>query len=154
MFAAISQKSKSCAQAREMVRFNNVHSFYDPDYRLPTFRRDDPSIFPGTAPILVTVKRKGDPQIHGQKPPKKAKASKQETNKRKKKSISTPNKQARGRWLDVVDAINRGDGKVDGVNVQCNQAQVKPSRKPRHARPPQPIQTPLRGTSHSAKPFG
>ncbi|KAF8135267.1 hypothetical protein K438DRAFT_1786981 [Mycena galopus ATCC 62051] len=88
MFAAISQKSKSGAQAREMVRFNNLHSFYDPDYRPPTFRRDDPSIFPVTAPILVTVKRKGDPQIQGEKPPKKAKASKQEMQKRKKKSVS------------------------------------------------------------------
>ncbi|KAF8142616.1 hypothetical protein K438DRAFT_1784578 [Mycena galopus ATCC 62051] len=34
------------------------------------------------------VKRKGDPQIQGEKPPKKAKASKQETQKRKKKSVS------------------------------------------------------------------
>ncbi|KAF8171799.1 hypothetical protein K438DRAFT_1773088 [Mycena galopus ATCC 62051] len=88
MFAAVSQKSKSGAQARQMVRFNNVHSFYDPDYRPPTFRRDDPSIFPVTASILITVKQKGDPQIQGEKPPKKAKAPKQETNKRKKKSVS------------------------------------------------------------------
>ncbi|KAJ7359918.1 hypothetical protein DFH08DRAFT_953012 [Mycena albidolilacea] len=82
MFGAISWPDvKSGALAGRMEGFKRTHTFYDPNLRLPTFRRDDPSIFVSTAAIPVQLKRKADGNIEeDMKPVKRAKRYK-ETNK-------------------------------------------------------------------------
>ncbi|KAJ7305681.1 hypothetical protein DFH08DRAFT_824982 [Mycena albidolilacea] len=82
MFGAISWPDvKSGALAGRMEGFKRTHTFYDPNLRLPTLRRDDPSIFVPTAAIPVRLKRKADGNIEeDKKPVKRAKRSK-ETNK-------------------------------------------------------------------------
>ncbi|KAJ7872681.1 hypothetical protein B0H14DRAFT_2570183 [Mycena olivaceomarginata] len=53
----------------QMIRFNKAHTIYDPEFRPPTFRREDPSIFtPTTAiPVILALKRKGSEDIEGEK---------------------------------------------------------------------------------------
>jgi hypothetical protein len=64
----------------QMLKLNKEHTIYDPEFRPPTFRREDPSIFTPATAILVTVtlKRKRNKKIEGEdsKPTKKAKNSK------------------------------------------------------------------------------
>ncbi|KAJ7729637.1 hypothetical protein B0H14DRAFT_2640388 [Mycena olivaceomarginata] len=52
----------------QMLKLNKEHTIYDPEFRPPTFRREDPSIFTPTTAILVTVtlKRKGNKKIEGE----------------------------------------------------------------------------------------
>ncbi|KAJ7830669.1 hypothetical protein B0H14DRAFT_2593211 [Mycena olivaceomarginata] len=62
-----------------MLNLNKEHTIYDPEFRPPTFRREDPSIFTPTTAILVTVtlKRKGNKKIEGEfEANKEAKSSK------------------------------------------------------------------------------
>ncbi|KAJ7823302.1 hypothetical protein B0H14DRAFT_2597955 [Mycena olivaceomarginata] len=62
----------------QVLRFNKAHTIYDPEFRPPTFRREDPSIFtPTTAiPVILALKRKGSEDIEGEKSAKKVKRSK------------------------------------------------------------------------------
>ncbi|KAF8135896.1 hypothetical protein K438DRAFT_1786700 [Mycena galopus ATCC 62051] len=60
--------------AAQMLKFN----IYDPESRPPTFRREDSSIStPTTAiPVTLTLKRKANEKIEGERRAKKAKSSK------------------------------------------------------------------------------
>jgi hypothetical protein len=57
----------------QMLKLNKEHTTYEPEFHSPTFRREDPSIFtPTTAiPVTVTLKRKGNEKIKGEKPKRK-----------------------------------------------------------------------------------
>ncbi|KAJ6461119.1 hypothetical protein DFH09DRAFT_1114427 [Mycena vulgaris] len=60
MFSVIplpNQVLKTHALAKRMLNFNNAHTIYDPDYRPPTFRRDEPSRTATTADIPLESKR-------------------------------------------------------------------------------------------------
>ncbi|KAJ6530814.1 hypothetical protein DFH09DRAFT_1093423 [Mycena vulgaris] len=51
------QVLKTHALAKRMLKFNNAHTIYGPDYRPPTFRRDEPSQTATTATILLGANR-------------------------------------------------------------------------------------------------
>jgi hypothetical protein len=78
MFGAIPWPAgNSDTLAGRMEGFKRTHAFYDPGFRPPTFRRDDPSIFVPTAAIPIQLKRKGDGDIEEErKPAKRPKTSK------------------------------------------------------------------------------
>ncbi|KAF8145187.1 hypothetical protein K438DRAFT_1979903 [Mycena galopus ATCC 62051] len=64
--------------AAQMLKFNRAHTIFDPEFRPPTFHREDPSIFtPTTAiPVTLTLKRKSSEKIEGERRARKAKSSK------------------------------------------------------------------------------
>ncbi|KAJ6488392.1 hypothetical protein DFH09DRAFT_1339171 [Mycena vulgaris] len=72
MFSAIplpNRVLKTHALATHMLNFNNAHTIYDPDYRPPTFRRDEPS---RTATTAIPLERKrGHGEKGGDEPPSK-----------------------------------------------------------------------------------
>jgi hypothetical protein len=79
MFGAIPLRKGTTGEVTaQMLRFNKAHTIYDPEFRPPTFRREDPSIFtPTTAiPVILALKRKGSEDIEGEKSAKKVKRSK------------------------------------------------------------------------------
>ncbi|KAJ7483763.1 hypothetical protein B0H11DRAFT_2231915 [Mycena galericulata] len=83
MFAAIPLTSvQSGILTQRMLKFNADHATYDRDYRPPTYRRDDPSIFKPTAAIPVLLKREGSAEIEGEKPAKRAKTAKKDVQKK------------------------------------------------------------------------
>ncbi|KAJ7240009.1 hypothetical protein C8J57DRAFT_1478262 [Mycena rebaudengoi] len=73
MFAAVASDAVNSGEAaKRMLNFRNQHAIYDEDYRPPTYRRDDASQFKPREAILVNTKRKGDGDINGEKPSKRA----------------------------------------------------------------------------------
>ncbi|KAJ7679609.1 hypothetical protein B0H17DRAFT_1139138 [Mycena rosella] len=74
MFGAIRVPSgKAAVCFKRMMEFNRDHTIYDAQFRLPTFRRDDPSFSAPTEAIPVIVKRPGELKIEGERPMKRAK---------------------------------------------------------------------------------
>ncbi|KAJ6489387.1 hypothetical protein DFH09DRAFT_1105482 [Mycena vulgaris] len=65
------QMLKTHALAKRMLKFNNAHTIYGPDYRPPTFRRDEPSQTATTATIPSGSKRRRGEES-GDEPPSKA----------------------------------------------------------------------------------
>jgi hypothetical protein len=73
MFAAVASDAVNSGEAaKRVLNFRNQHAIYDEDYRPPTYRRDDASQFKPREAILVNTKRKGDGDINGEKPSKRA----------------------------------------------------------------------------------
>ncbi|KAJ7667359.1 hypothetical protein B0H17DRAFT_1210257 [Mycena rosella] len=73
MFGAIRVPSgKAAVWFKRMMEFNRDHTIYDAQFRLPTFRRDDPSFSAPTEAIPVIVKRPGELKIEGERPKKRA----------------------------------------------------------------------------------
>ncbi|KAJ7304662.1 hypothetical protein DFH08DRAFT_825419 [Mycena albidolilacea] len=82
MFREISWPAgNSSALAGRMEGFKRTHTFDVPDFRPPTFRWDNPSIFVPTAAIPVQLKRKGDEDIEEEKKPAKRATTSKETKK-------------------------------------------------------------------------
>ncbi|KAJ7767946.1 hypothetical protein DFH07DRAFT_769462 [Mycena maculata] len=64
MFAAIPLTSvQSGVLTQRMLKFNADHATYDRDYRPPTYRWDDPSIFKPTVVIPVVLKQEGSEEV-------------------------------------------------------------------------------------------
>jgi hypothetical protein len=61
------------SSADRMLKFKSEHAIWDEQFRPPTFRRDEPSKYAPRAPIPVIVRRKGDNEILGEPPMKRAK---------------------------------------------------------------------------------
>ncbi|KAJ6473944.1 hypothetical protein DFH09DRAFT_1094674 [Mycena vulgaris] len=76
MFSVIplpNQVLKTHALAKRMRKFNNAHTIYGPDYRPPTFRRDEPSQTATTAIIPLGSKRRCGEEGGDEPPSKRAK---------------------------------------------------------------------------------
>ncbi|KAJ6601918.1 hypothetical protein DFH09DRAFT_1069464 [Mycena vulgaris] len=83
--------TKSGVLVTYMLKFKRcAHAIYDPNFRPPTFHREDPSFFPSCEAIPVVVKRRGDDGIDDERPGKRVKLAKTNPGQTVKKSRRSP----------------------------------------------------------------